>query len=643
MCGICGWIGEQRGDVEFAVGRMMRALDARGPDERGLWTAPDGRCTLGHTRLSILDLGGSHQPMANEDGSILLTYNGEIYNFDDLRRWLASRNHRFRTRGDTEVLVHLYEEQGLDMVRALDGMFAFAIYDARLHRLLLARDPVGIKPLLFAHAGTAGRSALAFASDTRAILESGLIPPRLDRRALGHYLHFGYVVHPTAWVRDVRQVEPGQTVVWHDGEILAKRYYTWRYEPSADLRHRHPARERLIETLSQATRQQLVADVPLGSFLSGGIDSTSVSGFAQRALNGSGPLQSFTVRFGPAEFDESTRARSIASELGTSHTEIPAASLAFDRGTIDLIVDGLGEPFGDSSALAVYLLCRAVRSRVKVALSGDGGDELFYGYAGLWKQRAARRLRIAPAFMRRAAAQLAASRPATWGRWERALQLSLADDPHVLIEWSRRWDAQTLLSLMTRDAAVETLGTPDDLLADVHDAVGHGDRGGFLEQQMRFHMRVDLPCDCLFKVDRMAMAHGLEVRVPMLANAMLDFATHLPMAGRWRAHRTKEPLRSIAEQLAPTMAAPSPKHGFGFPLDQWLRDKLPRAWREWQLTNILAQAGFRPAALDALIDRYEQVSLNANGDHQRESRALAARLYDLTLLGVWMDRFHIVV
>jgi len=638
MCGICGWIGERRGDVERAIDGMMRALDPRGPDARGTWTAPDGRCTLGHTRLAILDLDGSRQPMTNEDGSVVVSYNGEIYNFDDLRRWLISRHHRFRTRGDTEVLVHLYEEQGPDMVRALDGMFAFAIYDTRAHSVLLARDPIGIKPLVFSQ--TAGRGALTFASDTRGLLASGLVPPRLDRRALGHYLHFGYVVHPTAWVRDVRQVEPGQTVVWHDGRIAAKRYYTWSYEPSPELRGREAAREQLTDTLGDVTRQQLVADVPLGSFLSGGIDSTSVSGFAQRALahsTSTSTLQSFTVRFASGEYDESARARSIASELGTSHTEIHAAGLRFNRDTIEQIVDGLGEPFGDSSALAVYLLCRAVRGSVKVALSGDGGDELFYGYAGLWKQRAARRLRIAPAGLRRAAGRVTSLRRSAWGhRLHRALQVSLADDPHVLIEWSRRWDEQELSSLLTADAYEDILGAPDDLLADVHASIGHGERGGFLEQQMRFHMRVDLPCDCLFKVDRMAMAHGLEVRVPMLANAMLNFAARLPMEGRWHAQRTKEPLRSVAERMAPTTAAPAPKHGFGFPLDAWLRGRLPLLWRTWDLTRILTPAGFRPAALDELVDRYAR--MGEAGDQTCESRALAARLYDLALLGIWMDR-----
>jgi asparagine synthase (glutamine-hydrolysing) len=614
---------------------MVAALAPRGPDDRGTWIAPDGRCVLGHTRLAIIDLDASRQPMTSEDGSLVLTYNGEIYNYRDLRRWLTSRGHRFRTAGDTEVLIHLYEEQGADMVRALDGMFAFALYDRRRHRLLLARDRIGIKPLSYA-ALDGGRS-LIFASDTGALLASGLLSRRLHPQALGQYLRFGYAVHPTGWLREARQVEPGQTLRWQDGAMEARRYYTWAYSPRDELGSTGTARERLEETLAASTERQLVADVPLGSFLSGGLDSTSVAGFAQRARRRSGDaLRSFTVRFGPAEYDESQRAGRIAAALGTAHAEVRAEALRFDRPTLDRIVAGLGEPFGDTSLLAVYLLCREVRASVKVALSGDGGDELFIGYVGLRKQLAARRLRLAPAGLRRlAAARLAGSRGPWSRRARRALDLSLAPgDPHVIVEWARRWEESDLAALLAPDLHDAAVRDPD-ALAGVYAAIGDGARGGFLEQQIRFHMLVDLPCDCLVKVDRMSMAHGLEVRVPMLGNAMLDYAAGLPLGARRLGGRTKEPLRTVAERLVPALAQPAPKHGFGFPVRDWLGAGVRNLWRAGDLSSVLARAGFRRPALDALLDGAREDPGGAM------SHARAARLFDLTVLAVWMDRHGI--
>ena len=634
MCGICGWVGATREVPDGAVARMVAALAPRGPDDRGVWAAADGRCVLGHTRLAIIDPGASRQPMAAEDGSIVLTYNGEIYNYRDLRQWLASRGHRFRTAGDTEVLIHLYEEQGAAMVQALDGMFAFGLYDRRRHTLLLARDRIGIKPLSFAPLD--GGRSLVFASDTGALLASGLVARRLDPQALGQYLRLGYAVHPTSWLREARQLEPGQTLQWQNGVPAARRYYSWTYAPDPALETTSLARDRLAETLCASTERQLVADVPLGSFLSGGLDSSSVAGFAQRAKRRSGDaLRSFTVRFGPAEFDESQRAGRIAAELGTAHTEVLAETLRFDRPTLDRIVAGLGEPFGDTSLLAVYLLCREVRPSVKVALSGDGGDELFYGYRGLRRQRIARRLRLAPAPLRRLAASRLAGRPGPWcRRARRALDLSLAPgDPQVIVEWLRRWEDAELRTLLSGSVYDEAIRQPD-ALAHVYAAIGSGPVGGFVEQQVRFHMHVALPCDSLVKVDRMSMAHGLEVRVPMLSNPMLDYAAALPLAIRSRRGRTKEPLRTIAERLVSTLAQPAPKHGFGFPVRDWLSGGVRDLWRQGDLVQVLTRAGFRQAALDRLLAGPDE-------EHGVMSPARALRLFDLTVLALWMDRHGI--
>ncbi len=633
MCGICGWIGTAPSLATGDIGGMLGALHSRGPDDCGIWSEADGRVVLGHTRLSIIDLAGSKQPMTNEDETVIVTYNGEIYNFPGLRQLLLARGHRFKTRGDTEVLVHLYEEYGAEMVRLLDGMFAFGLYDRRRRTLLLTRDRIGIKPLYYWH--DSGSGDLLFASDTGALVRNGAVPRFLDPRALAQYLHFGFLVHPQGWLRGVHQVEPGEIVEWEDGRVRHRRYYQWEYQPRVELQNHGAAVHELRDRLADSVGTQLEADVPLGSFLSGGLDSASVTGFAQEARRRSGgSIQSFTVRFGTPDFDESGRARATAHDLGTYHQEIDGQQLRFDRQFMDRFIDALGEPFGDTSALAVYLLCLAARPHVKVALSGDGGDELFFGYTGMRKQQWARRFNFLPRSLRRMVGAATAGRSGTVGRrLGKYARLSLLDAPGLIIDWSRRWEWAVLGPLLADTVFDDLFPDLDQPFPEVRAMIGNGDRGGFLEQQGRFHMLVDLPCDNLQKVDRMSMAHGLEVRVPMLSNVMLEFAGHLPVSMRKRGQRTKEPLRTIAETLAPTLARPAAKRGFGFPIEAWLRDDLARHWREWELTSRLAEIGFVTTEVDRLVEQY-------SGPVQDEyrTRALAGGLFDLMLLALWTER-----
>jgi asparagine synthase (glutamine-hydrolysing) len=541
------------------IGLMLEALHSRGPDDRGVWSEVDGRVALGHTRLSIIDPSGSKQPMTNEDGTVIVTYNGEIYNFQDLRRSLLARGHVFRTRGDTEVLAHLYEEHGAGMVGLLDGMFAFGLYDRRRRTLLLARDRVGIKPLYYWHDKV--RGALLFASDMSALLSNRALPRQLDPRALAQYLHFGFVVHPQGWVCGVRQVEPGELVEWEDGVLRHTRYYAWEHRPRVELRDQKVAVAELRRRLADSVLSQLVADVPLGSFLSGGLDSATVTGFAQRARQRSGDaIHSFTMRFGTPEFDESRRARATAGDLGTRHAEIDGQELPFDRQFLDRFLGALGEPFADTSALAVYRLCLEARPHIKVALSGDGGDELFLGYAHLSKQQWAVRCRIMPRKLRQLVKAATNGQTRAAGRrLHKYAHLSLLDGAGLIIDWSRRWEWQALERVLAGDLFDELYPDTAEPFPDVRTIIGSGGGGGFLEQHSRFHLLVALPCDGLLKMDRMSMAHGLEVRVPMLSNGMLEYAEQLPFAMRNRGSRTKEPLRTVAESLASTLAQPARK------------------------------------------------------------------------------------
>ena len=633
MCGICGWVGKEPGQPRAAqVACMVSALAHRGPDECQIWQESSGTAVLGHTRLSIIDVAGSHQPMANEDGSIVLVYNGEVYNFQPLRERLLKQGHVFRTRGDTEVLLHLYEELGAEMARELDGIFAFAIYDRARRRLLLARDRIGIKPLYYWHDHRSGD--LVFASDLHGLLANSAVPRRLSGAGLAQFLQFGYAVHPTTWVEGVRQLPPGALLEWNDGAIRVRQYYQWEYRPSPELATPSAALSALEECVDASVASQLVSDVPLGSFLSGGLDSTAVTAFAQRTRHAQGDaIRSFTVKM-LGERDESMRARGIAGDLHTRHTEIAAQQLAFGRTTLETIARRLGEPFGDDSSLAVFLLCREARQHVTVALAGDGGDELFLGYLGLRRQRLSRRARVIPRPLR---AALAAHLPREqeWSRKARKLLwLSTRGDSHLIVEWARRWEPEMLEAILSGEVLRTLYPDPEDPAPAVRAVIGAGEVGGFQEQQIRFHMLVDLPCDCLLKVDRMSMAHSMEVRVPLLSNAMLDYASELPLAQREAGGRTKEPLRTLAERLSPTVAEPSPKRGFDFPLAEWLRPHLVTAWREWEVTACLGEIGFNQSALDRLVASYASA---AGAGKRYEERLLAGRLFDLLLVATWIQ------
>jgi asparagine synthase (glutamine-hydrolysing) len=639
MCGIYGCIAMHRAGVTDDLREMSRALTPRGPDGGGVWRAADGSCLLGHTRLSIIDLAGSAQPMTNEDGSVVVTFNGEIYNFRELRAELRADGHVLKSAGDTEVLVHLYEKYGAAMVERLDGMFAFALYDERRHLLLLARDRIGIKPL---HVWREPSGGLVFASDLQALLRHPRAPRRLQPRALAQFLGLGYVTAPLAWVDEVSQVEPGQYLLWQDGAVTATRYYSWTYQPDDALTGFGPAVEQLESTLGESVRHQLVADVPLGSFLSGGLDSGAITGLAQRAAIGAGKaLASFTVSSSRPDLDESSRARAVAHGLGTRHTQIAAESLPFDRDTVTAIVDGLGEPFGDSSALAVYQVCRAARRHVKVALSGDGGDELFLGYTGMRRQALARRLRAAPALLRRGTAALSrGARSTLLRRVHKYTRLSLRDDANLILDASQRWEWEALAGLLDPAVFGAAFPCPDRPFPEITDRLGNGRTGGFAEQQIRFHLLVDLPGDCLTKVDRMSMAHGLEVRVPMLSNRMLEYAAALPLTMRTRQGRRKEPLRSVAEGIAPTLSTPFAKHGFEFPLDGWMRGSLAESWRAWGITRHLSSVGFMPGPVDAMVAAYDAAP---RGRPSHATGRLSTQLYDLLLLGIWVERNHVAL
>ena len=364
MCGIAGIVSGDGAPVDRELlERMCAALEHRGPDARGVDVR--GSAGLGIQRLRVVDIEGGDQPIYNEDRSVAVVLNGEIYNFRELRRRLEHAGHRFRTAGDTEVIVHLYEEMGVDCVRALDGMFAFALWDESRHRLLVARDRVGKKPLFYALRD--GR--LSFASELRALLQDGAVPRDLDEQALDCYLAYGYVPAPLSIFRAVRKLEPGSSMVYEGGDVVLQRYWGLDCSRKLDVGDPGELHERLLETLRAAVRRRLVADVPVGAFLSGGIDSSAV--VAAMAQEAAGPVRTFSIGFDSARFDELAHARRVAELFGTEHEELyvrPDAAVVAPR-----IARHHGEPFADSSAIPSFYLAELTRRHVTVALNGDGG------------------------------------------------------------------------------------------------------------------------------------------------------------------------------------------------------------------------------------------------------------------------------
>ncbi|MEB3168786.1 MAG: asparagine synthase (glutamine-hydrolyzing), partial [Synechococcaceae cyanobacterium] len=372
MCGIAGLLdGSGRPVNQAELEAFTQRLAHRGPDGSGMYV--DGAVGLGHRRLSIIDLDGGRQPLTNEDGSVWTVFNGEIYNHRELRRELQARGHVFRTRSDTEVIVHGFEQWGVDVLQHLRGMFALAVWDACRRQLLLARDRLGIKPLCYAHDGR----RLAFASELQAFRALEGFDPSLDLQAIDLYLHLNYIPHPwTAW-QEVRKLPPAHYIVFNDqgGTAGPQRYWQLRYTPDRQLSEDQWA-ERLDAALEDAVRSHLVSDVPFGAFLSGGVDSSTVAAYMARILER--PLNAFTIGFDDQECDERTWAQQAARSIGASHhvEVVHPDALAL----LPTLVGHYGEPFGDSSAICTYLVCRSARASVKMVLSGDGGDEIFGGY-----------------------------------------------------------------------------------------------------------------------------------------------------------------------------------------------------------------------------------------------------------------------
>jgi asparagine synthase (glutamine-hydrolysing) len=569
MCGIVGQARTDHAPVETAVlERMCAALEHRGPDSRGLHEE-DG-VGLGIQRLRVIDLATGDQPIYNEDGSLAVVLNGEIYNFAELRRRLEQDGHRFTTRSDTEVIVHLYEDHGPAAVRHLHGMFAFALWDARRRRLVLARDRVGKKPLFYSQRD----GALSFASELGALMEDPEIPRDVDHQALDCFLSYLYVPAPMSAFRSVRKLPPASTLVYEGGRVHTERY--WRLDFGRKRPGSSPAevQEELREQIRRAVRRRMVADVPLGAFLSGGVDSSAV--VAAMAEASPRPVQTFSIGFEQEQFNELPAARLIAERFGTDHREFVVRPSAIE--IVPAIVRRYGEPFADSSAIPSFYLAELTRRHVTVALNGDGGDESFAGYNRYLSNLLARRLEHLPVRLRRALSSLAGRLPrgddmaSTLSRIHRLASTLPLDAPDRFAEYHSAFDAHDRNLLYTDDyrSLVGKSGAAETIRRPWREATARS----ALDVMLEVDINTYLPGDLLVKMDIATMAYSLEARSPFLDHELMEFAASIPAGMKVRGTEKKALLREALRGWIPDSVLDAPKRGFSVPMADWLRGEL---------------------------------------------------------------------
>jgi len=627
---VCGIVGNvlARGDRSpdpAVLKRMNDRLAHRGPDDEGSFV--EGPAALAMRRLEIIDLATGHQPMSGEDRRVWAVFNGEIYNYRELTAELAGRGHAFQTRSDTEVIVHGYEERGLASLGDLEGMFALALWDAPARTLVLARDRLGIKPLYYA----ALPDQIVFASELRALLEHPAIDRTLDLTALSRYLAHEYVPAPASILRSIRKLPAGHWLTYTDGRVKVEPYWTVGFHSEGTIGAAE-AIERLRAVLDLAVRQHMVSDVPLGVFLSGGIDSSTVAAFASRHVGGR--LKTFSIGFEDPSFDESAHARRVAKTLGTDHHE----EVLDSRGALDLVErlpDLLDEPLGDASLIPTFLLSRFTRRSVTVALSGDGGDELFAGYPTYQAHRLARGVEAIPRWLRRRLVRPAVERlPVSFSnlsldfKLKRFLEgMEYADvERHAV--WLGSFTPAEQRVLFTRETLARMDAPPS--YAAFHEILAAAPSMQGLERMLYLDLKGYLGEGVLTKTDRASMACSLEVRVPLLDRRVVELAARLPMALKLRGLTTKWVLkRALAGVLPPEILA-RPKKGFGIPIGHWFRDELRPLVRDLCGRDAIRRGGlFRPEAVERLLSEHE----SGRRDHRK-------KLYTLLAFQLWTTRYR---
>lgn len=621
MCGIAGIVHSQENrkvDPEI-LRRMNDTLVLRGPDDEGYWV--HGPVGLAMRRLSIIDLEGGHQPIANETGEIWTVFNGEIYNFTELRQELIQKGHRFRTHTDTEVIVHLYEEEGEDFVKKLRGMFALALWDERVKKLLLFRDRLGIKPLHFWFKN----GTLVFGSEIKAVLEYPEVSCELSISALSDYLGYLYIPAPKTIYRGIQKLEPAHGLRLQNGQLEIFSYWQLMYQPEKKISEREWC-DRICSALEESVRMHRISDVPVGAFLSGGMDSSTIVAWMSR--QNAGLVKTYSIGFSDSRFNELPYASEVARAFGTEHHETLVEVDAF--GLLPKIITGFDEPFADSSAIPTYLVAEFARREVKVALSGDGGDELFGGYVWTQKEVWMEYYRRMPAFLKTRIKSMLLTKDYRPLRERGLLDLMrrfIYDAGLGPAEsFGRRamsfqpWMKQELFEPWV----LEELKT-EDPLARIRKFTGDGSAKSVIDKFLYLDSMIFLPDDLLAKVDRMSMMHSLEVRVPFLDHKLVELAARIPHTLKLRGSMTKYILKKAMRDKLPPVVLKQRKQGFAIPLQRWFRGKLSSLARTLLLdSGSLSRRYFRPPYVKWLLE-----------EHSSGRQRFGTQLHALVVFELW--------
>lgn len=629
MCGICGVAVTKGGryiDGELLL-KMTHSMTHRGPDEYGTYC--DEQVGLGSRRLSIIDLGGGKQPITNEDKTAWIVYNGELYNYRELREHLVKLGHIFRTSSDTEVILHLYEEYGFESLQHLNGIFAFAIWNTQSRELFIARDRTGIKPLYYTQVG----DKLIFGSEMKVLLTHPEVPRHLDYIALNEYLSFEYVPSPRTILRNIYRLLPGHALIYRpDGTLDIKPYYHISFarsesQPPVDWRDYS---QLLHDRLREVVRQEMVSDVPVGVLLSGGIDSSTVAAFMAQVSPDK--IHSFSITFEDASFDESRYAKLVADHVGTQHHQLMLTGNVAVELT-ENITDFLDEPFADSSLIPTYLLSKFAREHVKVVLGGDGGDELFAGYPTLIAHRAIQYYeRVVPRFVRSLIVpRLLKGMPVSFNNISLDFQIKrfLAGRGVPLQARHHRWmgafmDEQKVHLL--QDWIKPVLR---DTYTQAYLHAAECDARQPLNQLLYGDMKTYLEGDILYKVDRASMAASLETRVPLLNRDLVDFVTALPLELKLRRFTGKYLLKKAMERTLPREVIYRKKKGFNMPVAKWFREDLRGLLLDMLSEDRINRQGiFQYGYIHHLIDEH----FAARRDNRKE-------LWTLLIFQLWYNRY----
>jgi asparagine synthase (glutamine-hydrolysing) len=618
MCGIAGKVAFGGRVEPETVARMCAVMEHRGPDSRGVRV--EGCAAIGAQRLAIIDIEHGDQPVTNEDGTVIAALNGEIYNFGELRDRLVRAGHSFRSYVDTEVLAHLYEEHGERMVDHLRGMFAFAIWDERRQRLFLARDRVGKKPLFWARRG----DCVWFASEVRALFADPDLPAEVEPRAIDAYLALQYVPHPLSAFKGVQKLAPATTLSFTRGGERSDRYWSLDHGQKLEGVGFEEARELVREAITEATRIRLMSEVPLGAFLSGGVDSSAIVACMAEHMNE--PVKTFSIGFKEREFDELEHARTVAEQFGTDHREFVVEPDAIS--IMPKLARHYGEPYADPSAIPSFYLSELTKQHVTVALNGDGGDESFAGYARYranrmlaWLHSEAAPLRGLGALARRLPE---GSRDnSSRARARRILSTAGMTPVDRYASWMSPFPAESRRRLLTPELAESLHGA--DATAGIHSAWASSRATDLLDVMLDVDVQTYLPDDLLVKIDIATMAYSVEARSPLLDHEVMELAASLPADYKLADGVTKRVLKEAFRGVLPDDILDRPKKGFGVPLRHWFRDELRDVPREMLLDpGARTREWLRPAEVERLID-----------EHRAERADHSLRLWTLLQLETW--------